>query len=491
MNLLQPELVEGGRCSTRRALDRLGLKGIALLLFAALCGCAHVPSPPPAPESDRLGSLHLRYRVTYRTDPHALDVDVTLEGPARDFLFTQAGPVEKVTATINGVDEAIPVEAYGRVAVPDGTTRLRYRYLVPSVPDLYAGAGEPGALVIAGRAYLIRPRVADRVRATLVIQGARALLPWKPEEDGAFDLSGSELVDSGFHSFGGTRCTEEVDGAQLEISILREGSKLASSDDTLCAWIRDAARETLNVRAHFPYRRITVNLLPAPSRKPAPFGLTLWSIPPSMAILVGEHAKPDDFREDWVAVHEMLHLMHPSFMHQGPWISEGLATYYGEVAQMRSGRHSAEQGWTALVHGFDKARGEGEHWTLGDAERGLRGGIYLPIYWAGALLMLELDVAIRDASHGARSLDDVLDLLGRRGPTATIGDFQRAVDEVAGRQVYETIVAPHRTGPVFADLEALLARLGIRRSADGVDFVTAPDSTIRAAIGRVRGTVGD
>ncbi|MBX5482893.1 MAG: hypothetical protein IRZ16_13785 [Myxococcaceae bacterium] len=452
---------------------------VLLLLSAA---CAHAPGPA---RSGTWPALELTYEVAYRTAPHAIDVDIKLHGPVRDFLFTEPGRVHAVTATVRGAEATIAVDDDGRVALPSGTTQLRYRYPLDGAAsrwDVYGGAGTPGSIVVAGRTYLIRPRVADSVTATLRITGAAALLPWPSDADGAWHLSGTDLVDSGFHSFGGERCTVQVEGGVLEIALHR--GVLSVGRQQLCEWVKRAAEEVLTVRRPFPQPRVVVHLMPIDGDGASPLGLMLWSTPPSLTILVGSHAREDDFDRDWVAVHELLHLVHPSFLHRAPWIPEGLATYYQEVARMRSGRIRPEEGWVALARAFRAGFEERPTWTLKDAEEGLRRGTYQPLYWAGALIALELDVEIRRATFGRRSLDDALALLARRGSTASVGSFARAIDETAGAKIFERVVDARSEEPVFARSAALLERLGIFEAGDEVRLGGAPDSAIRDAITR-------
>ena len=429
----------------------------------------------------------LRYNVTYVREPeHALDVEVVLvRGSPREFLFSKPGGVDSVQVwSDDGEVRSLRVHE-GAVRLPAGTRFLRYRYALDARireegADFFAGMGEGDARHVAGREYLIRPRVVTpALRVELYVEGAEALLPWAPGEGGLYRLRGEDLVDSGFHGFGGSRCRVELPDAALEVAILGHFTRL--DDVAVCAWLRQAAEEVRTVRRAFPYPRVSVRVIPVPARGSSSlFGMVLWSSPPSISILVGQDAEAAALERDWVAVHEMLHLAHPVLLPRVPWLSEGLATYYTEVARARSGRQSAERAWEELVDGFTRGRARAGMRTMEEAVSG--SDFSLPVYWTGALFALHLDVELRRVTENKRRLDDVLELLAERGPTSTFGAFGVAVDAVAGQPLFDALLARHLPRPAFAEMEGLLEALGVRADTAGIKLVPARDSLLREAV---------
>lgn len=459
----------------------LGLLGLML----GACRAERLRAPPPAEHS-----AALRYHVTYVREPeHALDVELvrTREEAPKDFLFTQPGGVSGVHAfTGEGAAHDVPVAKEGRVLVPPGTRFLRYRYPLDARirekgPSLFAGMGEGDARHVAGRAWLLRPRtVTPSLRAELRVEGVEALLPWEPDAGGVYRLRGEDLVDSGFHGFGGRRCTVRPRGAVVEVSLLGRPSRV--DDVTLCAWVRQATEEVLTVRRTFPYPRVIVHLLSVPGRaEPSSFGMVLWSSPPSISLLVGQEASPASFSRDWVAVHEFLHLTHPTFVPRVAWLSEGLATYYTEVARARSGRQTPERAWTELLAGFSRARADVGTRTMEDVVT--RGDSSLGTYWTGALFALHLDVELRRATGNQHGLDAVLERLAESGSTATFDGFGAAVDVIAGRPLFHALLSRHLSRPAFAEREALLEALGVVPGTESVELGPARDSPLREALG--------
>jgi plasmid stabilization system protein ParE len=454
---------------------------LALLLALACLSCqsAARPRPPGDPAA-------LRYNLSYVREPeHAVDVEVVLvRGTPREFLFTRAGGVDTVQALRESGEARALRVVDGAVAVPPGTRFLRYRYALDSRirargPDLYTGVGEGDARHVAGREYLIRPRVVTPdLRVELYVEGVDALLPWAPGEGGLYRLRGEDLVDSGFHGFGGSRCRAELPDAVLEVGIFGRFTHLKDAD--VCAWLRQSAEEVRTVRQAFPYPRITVRVIPVAGRRSSSlFGMVLWSSPPSISILVGRDAEPGAFARDWVALHELLHLAHPAILPRVPWLSEGLATYYTEVARARSGRQSAERAWQELLDGFARGRRSARGRTM---EQVISSGSFSGVYWTGALFALHLDVEIRRVTGNQRRLDDVLELLAKQGTTSTLGAFGAAVDSVAGQPLFDALLARHLPRPAFVELDGLLEALGVTAGSEGVKLVPARDSLLREAV---------
>lgn len=464
---------------------------VLLTLAAGLCSCrtgADVRSLRPAE-----APAALRYNVTYVREPeHALDVEVVLtRDMPQEFLFTQRGGVDAVWAfSETGQVSALPARQTV-VRPPKGTRFLRYRFPLDGLirrrgPDFFAGLGQGDARHIAGRAWLLRPRVASPAqRVELSLEGVDALLPWEPGPGGLYRLSTEDLVDSGFHSFGGKRCRAQLPGAVMEVAIL--GPLTHMEDAAVCDWLRRTAEEVYMVRRSFPYRRITVHVVPIPDHDEANvFGMLMWSSPPSISLLVGQDARPQAFEEDWVALHEMLHLTHPAFVPRTQWISEGLATYFTEVARARSGRQTPERTWAELLDGFERGRAQARGRTM---QQMIEESRPPGIYWVGAYLSLLIDVELRRVTRNQRQLEDVLELLARQGPTSTPEAYGAAVDAVAGQPIFKDLLSRHLTRPAFAGLEGLLEELGVRSLPGGVKLQPAQDSVLREALDGPRASI--
>jgi hypothetical protein len=199
-----------------------------------------------------------------------------------------------------------------------------------------------------------------------------------------------------------------------------------------------------------------VSVYPVPGREDANvFGMVMWSSPPSIALLVGQDARLDALSQDWTALHELLHLIHPAFVPRTPWISEGLATYFTELARSRSGRKTPEAAWAEMLRGFKRSRAQVSGQTMQE---------------------------MINATDNQRGLPDVLELLAMQGATSTVEAYGAAVDAVAGKPIFDALLAEDLHQPAFAGLEGLLEALGVTPTSGGVKLQPARDSGLREAL---------
>jgi predicted metalloprotease with PDZ domain len=131
------------------------------------------------------------------------------------------------------------------------------------------------------------------------------------------------------------------------------------------------------------------------------------------------------------------------------FIAEGITTYYGEYLLARSHVRTPTQYFEELNTVLQKhyADAGGDNLSLADASMDLWLDGYKPgvpdrkvsVYHKGALAALILDLTLRQLSGHVRSLDDVMRRLyeefGQTGIGYTEADYQRIVNEVAGRDM--------------------------------------------------------
>ena len=371
--------------------------------------------------------------------------------------------------------------------LPPDTRRVRYSYPLDAVQerrgaDFVHGLGSPGAHLVSGSAYLLRPeRIPDDTVASLAFAAPIPLLPWAPDD--RLRLGWRDLIHPGFHTFGGRRARVEVPGGAIEVAIL--AGPLRASQEELLVWVRTAGAEVAALAGgRFPHGRAAVTLVPLRRYAEAsPYGQFLCSAPPSVALYVGDGAGPEELADDWVLVHELCHALHPIVRPRATWLSEGITTWLQQLARMRSGRLSEAAGWSGVVRGAQA----GERQAGGESLRALSEGIgrrhaYRAVYWGGALFALDLDLELRRASGGAGLLT-LLARLREGGPVCDEAAFAAAADRLAGRPLFAELLARHLEGPAFARRDVLLGELGVRADPEGVTLDDeAPRATERRAL---------
>ena len=77
------------------------------------------------------------------------------------------------------------------------------------------------------------------------------------------------------------------------------------------------------------------------AREPVPWAHVIRSHPQGVKFYVNPDFSLGRFMRDWTAAHELSHLYLPYPGQPDIWLSEGLATYYQNIIQARSGLPSA------------------------------------------------------------------------------------------------------------------------------------------------------
>jgi hypothetical protein len=203
--------------------------------------------------------------------------------------------------------------------------------------------------------------------------------------------------------------------------------------------------------------------------------------PLRISVRVGRSISDEALSEDWVLVHEMVHLALPEVGDAHIWLAEGLATYVEGIARAQAGNRSIADVWA-----------EDRHSMPAGLPRSGEGGMdqtssWGRTYWGGALFCLKADIAIRQQTRNRVGLQTALQAILRE----TGGyDHERPVDAVlrsgdaaTGTHVLEELYQKMRVTPMMTDLDALWKELGVPADPKSEAFDNgAPLAPIRAAI---------
>jgi len=75
-----------------------------------------------------------------------------------------------------------------------------------------------------------------------------------------------------------------------------------------------------------------------------------------VALTIGQHAPKRALDADWILVHELFHIGVPSFIGEGKWLDEGLATYYEPIIRARLGALTELEVWSEFARNMPRAR---------------------------------------------------------------------------------------------------------------------------------------
>lgn len=227
--------------------------------------------------------------------------------------------------------------------------------------------------------------------------------------------------------------------------------------DALVDWARLTAQAEANYWQGFTAKQLMVGLVPMAGRKGVGFGRTVPGGGASVMVEVGADVDKRRLYDEWVLVHELIHTGMPYVNGRGTWLMEGAATYVEPIIRARAGWKTEDEVWKEWIDSMPRgapAYGVG----LANAEGNQN-------YWAGAIFMLMADIGIRQATKGAKGLEDCLGGVLWSGMDATdrvsVRDFAQACDRASETDVVSGLVAKHYLKENPVDLAQLWKNLGV------------------------------
>jgi len=295
------------------------------------------------------------------------------------------------------------------------------------------------AILDVASAWMIRPEPAGDAVIRVHLAGGeprRFATGLRRGPEGGFVLRARELGEASFTAFGTFRRDRvEVPGGALDVLLL--GSPLRMGDPATLGWVKAAAACVSGLYGHFPVDA-SVFIVPVKDADEVVFGRVMSLAGASVVLLFGDRASPERAHDDWVVVHELFHLGCPSFIGEGHWLEEGLATYYEPILRERAGWMAEADLWAHFVSNMPRGlRKDGEPAGLEDRDD------TDSTYWGGAMFALLADVRIREATQGKQSLDDAMRaVLAREGDAthqARVADFLRNTGDATGSRAIEDV----------------------------------------------------
>ncbi len=444
---------------------------ISLWLGGVLAACGGAAEPPLRDATAPQGGT-ISYRVTLPADA---DRDVRVEACAEGFRAARWEPLGSVRA-----DMARDLHARGAC--------IDYVTNPGDVAGRFAAIATPDAFVGGDASILLRPtgapagaRVAIRFDAP---EGVHVSTPW-PREGDAFVPDASFLAREAHVAYGAAVRTSrfEVAGARVERAVLP--GTLAVSDAELDAWLRGAIEAVASLAGRFPRDRLQLVVVPvAYGDGPVEFGLVRRGGGASVLLLVNEEADLDALRRDWVAVHELAHLVFPLVDRRDAWLSEGTSTYYQEVLRARAGLIAPRDAWRRLVAGFERGRSGAGDLPIGEeSERMMANATFHRVYWSGAAFVMLADLALRARGSSFDALVAAhAPVLTRSNATFTAHDLLARLDAGLDAPFLCDRAAALEASPGVPEVTPALESLGIRVDAAGeVTFEEDADARARRA----------
>jgi hypothetical protein len=455
-----------------------------------VAACAKGPANPAAtPSHAGLWAYDVR-AAGQRADDLVVEADFCA-GSGDDLgVDDSASPFVRDVAYASA-DRWVPAPAHGTTwTVPcrRGGCHVRYHFALREAavaldnPEVAGAFGD--AIVAPPSTWLLRSQPIDgRYRLHVVVDPPmRFAAGIRPAIDGTpntFEAPIDTLDDSSFAIAGAfDRRTIRVGNAQVDVAIAPHG--LGLSDADVAAWVGTAVD---GIAAYYHGLRVARALVIVAAGSPgAPTrGETLGAGGPAVLVRAADGMTAQAVRSDWVMTHELLHVTLPSLSRDHEWLSEGIATYVEPIVRARAGLVTPEAFWRDLVEGLPQGLPR-------PGDEGLeRTHTWGRTYWGGALFCLMADIALREKTSGARSLDDALRGIVATGADVevhwTIDQFLDAADRTTETRVLHDLYRDMALAAGAVDLPALWRRLGVHVEDGQVTFdESAPLAVVRRAI---------
>lgn len=275
--------------------------------------------------------------------------------------------------------------------------------------------------------------------------------------------------------------TVEIQVLNGRLSLLLQPAKYHLGEADIVQWVRRSARAVATYYGRFPLDQTTIRIVPVEG-KGIKGGRAFGHDGGFITVNLGRESDRQDLVDDWVMVHEMVHLAFPRLNQRHNWLSEGLAVYVESVARLQVGDLEAGFVWRGFAKGM-------EHGLPREGDKGLD---FTPTwgrtYWGGAIFCLLADIEIQRRTNGKQTLREAL-----RGVLLAGGNFENhwpirksleAADKATGTTVLMELYEAWRASPVDPDLPGLWKRLGIQVKGKTATFDDAASlSQIRKRIG--------
>jgi hypothetical protein len=457
-----------------------------ILIVAALAGISGARAATPLCDYDV---------VLLDQEGWSLDVAIECRAPVDGFAFTDEFPAEWVALFIDA--EHRPLARGGGAAWRGSDGPLsRARYLIDldgmaDAEDDYDSAKSSGQSIMADLSGILAVPIgagdetlAIHFRAPHGGDIATSL----PQVGDAYEIRAEEVDYATSVIFGrferrkiavplplslahGAAAADAQDPkGEIELVIL--DGPLKATDDEIVDWVHATALANADLWRGFPVARSIVAVIPVPGRANVPFGRVVSTGGIMIRVMVGADIEPRALYDEWVLVHEFIHLGTPYIRDTGAWLNEGLATYLEPIVRYRAGWRSAESVW--------------EEWTawMGRGLEPMRNGLRTGNpYWGGALYWLMADVELRRLTDGRMGIEDCLRVVLAESGDISVAAPTMPTLALAERDSPEPVLTElarkHLAGaPV--DLVALFDALGVKRSGGNLVFEdSAPLAEVR------------
>ena len=242
----------------------------------------------------------------------------------------------------------------------------------------------------------------------------------------------------------------------IQVAVLNSSAKRKAE---YIDWLKQAAEAVAGINGQYPVDNAQVVIVPiGASREAVPWGEVQRGGSVAAHFFVDSFRPIQEFKDDWTATHELSHMLVPYIDRDELWLSEGIASYYQNVARGKAGMISHEMAWDKLLAGFGRGTRAAKKESLSNSSA------IMQMYWGGAAIYLMADAELRKRSGGKQSLATVLKKFnGCCRPSIQSWSgvaLMKQWDQLSGTRIFTTLYYEQAQARRFPDVEPLLRALG-------------------------------
>lgn len=234
-------------------------------------------------------------------------------------------------------------------------------------------------------------------------------------------------------------------------------------------WLKKVTVSLLKIYGQWPKDRLIISVRKTSrGHGPVPWGEVERNDINKVTLFINPDYGFKAIADDWTVYHELSHLLLPYRGYGDLWISEGLASYYQNIIQVRAGRLSESQFWDNITSGFERGKKQ-TRWSnmtlakISDNMRQYRD--FMRVHWSGVLFWLQLDVKVRWLSHNQQSLDTLLLRLKIccENEDMSAREIMHKLDKLSGYKIFMPTFIQFRESYKMPNYIPLLRKLGVKK----------------------------
>ena len=261
----------------------------------------------------------------------------------------------------------------------------------------------------------------------------------------------------------------KIGGAEIEVFFAPgvADEAYAASQEEIIEWIERSAKAVVDYFHVFPVKNLNIRITDGAGARVG--GTSYPGATPFITISINQAMTKEFLFDDWVMVHEMVHLSFPPLKRRHYWLLEGLATYVEPIVRVRAGIMKEDNAWRWLINGTPQ----------GLPKAGDKGLDNTPTwgrkYWGGAVFFFLADIAIHKQTNNKFGIEHALRAIQAAGGSMQLEmdwEVSKALaigDKATGTKVLMTLYKQMKDKPVITDLAVIWKELGV--SLKGTEVV--------------------